>query len=195
MNDETYDGVGRTNWLNGLKEMDAHNIRHLLTIFALLGIPESYMDVGCGTGAMVRLAQKLGVRAYGVDQLVEPDWGENFFHINLVNRFILPGPTVEIITCWEVAEHLHETAHATFCDTLCENLKNDPGSHLIFTAARPGQGGTGHLSMRPAEYWHQEFLMRGLKYDDFLTMNLAFLFSRIRSPLNYLYDNLMVFTR
>lgn len=189
-----FDGFSRSHWMNGLKEMDTYNVKHLLAIFALFGIPESYMDVGCGTGVMVRTAVKLGTRAYGLDQLVEPNWGENFFCVNLVDPFRLAEP-VDIVTSFEVAEHIHESAHATFCDTLCSNLKMGPEHYLIFSAARPGQGGTGHVACRPAEYWHNEFILRGLSYNDVLTMNLALLFMRIRSPLNYMHDNLMVFSR
>lgn len=190
----TYDGVSRETWMNGLTEMDRFNVKHILTIFALLDIPESYMDAGCGTGVMVRTAQKLGVRAYGLDQLVEPDWGEGFYHVNLVEAFTAPSP-VDIVTSFEVGEHLHESAHATFCDTLASNLKPGADHHLIFSAARPGQAGTEHIACRPAEYWHNEFILRGLHYNAYLTLRLAHLFSNIESPLNYMWDNLIVFSR
>lgn len=190
-----FDGELRETWMNGLEPQEKYNVKHLLALFAILGIPESYMDVGCGTGAMVRTAKRLGVSAYGLDQLVEPDWGDNFFHVNLVDPFKLPTSPVELITSFEVAEHIHASAHATYCDTICGNMRMMPGDHLVFSAARPGQGGTGHVAMRPAEYWHNEFILRGLHYDDFLTLTIAHVFSRIGSPLNYMWDNLMVFTR
>lgn len=191
----TYDGTPADVWLKGLSEMDIHNTRHILSLFAFLGIPESYMDVGCGTGVMVKIARRLGVRAYGVDQLVTPEYGEGFFHQNLVNYFELPDGPVDVVTCFEVAEHIHESAHATFCDTLCKNLKGGGGHYLIFSAARPGQGGTGHVACRPAEYWHQEMILRGLSYHGQFTMNLALLFSNTRSSLNYMWDNLIVFEK
>ena len=192
---DTYDGIPRSVWMNGLTEMDTHNIRHILSAFALLKIPESYLDVGCGTGIMVKIARKLGVNAFGIDQLVEEDWGDFFYHRNLVDYFKLPGGPVDIVTCFEVGEHIHESAHATFCDTLCNNLKKGSDHHLIFSAARPGQAGAGHVACRPAEYWHSEFILRGLSYNGNLTMNLALIWSNIGSSLNYMWDNLMVFSR
>lgn len=189
-----YDGFEKQKWINGLSEQDKHNTRHILSAFALLGIPDSYLDVGCGTGIMVKMAEKLGSRAYGVDQLVDPSWPANFFHKNLVDKFLLPDGPVDMVTSFEVGEHIHETAHATFCDTLCDNL-NGGHRYLLFSAARPGQAGTGHIACRPAEYWHNEFILRGLSFNGFLTMNLALVWSNIGSPLNYMWDNLMVFER
>jgi hypothetical protein len=192
---KTYDGYSYDNWMNGLREMDEYNTRHLLSLFALLGLPESYMDVGCGTGVMIKTAKQLGVRAYGLDQLVDDTWGPDFFHVNLVDAFTLPYEPVDIVTSFEVGEHIHESAHATYCDTLCRNLKMGADHHLIFTAARPGQSGTGHIACRPAEYWHNEFLLRDLHYNAHLTMTLGLIWSKIGTPLNYLVDNLIVFSR
>jgi cyclopropane fatty-acyl-phospholipid synthase-like methyltransferase len=190
---KTYDDVPLGMW-DGLSEMDGYNIKHILSLFALIDIPESYLDVGCGTGIMVEMAQKLGVRAYGVDQLVEEnDPREGFYHANLVNEFNLEQP-VALISSFEVAEHLHESAHATYCDSICDNLIKEAGNHLIFSAARPGQDGNGHVACRPASYWHEQFIMRGLSYDGFLTLRLGHIWSNIGSGLNYMWDNLMVFT-
>lgn len=194
MSDITYDGYSKSNWLAGLSEMDGYNTRHILTALSLLGFPKSYLDVGCGTGVMVKVAEKLGIRAYGVDQLVDETWPANFYHKNLVDRFELPDGPVDLVTSFEVGEHLHETAHATYCGTLCDNLA--PGHHfLLFSAARPGQDGTGHVACRPAEYWHKEFILRGLSYNAVMTMELGLVWAHIGSPLNYMYDNLMIFEK
>lgn len=187
-----YDDQPHEKWIKGLRENDAYNARHLLMTFARLGIPKSYLDIGCGTGVMVRTARMLGVEAYGIDQLVESDWPSYFFHGNLVDYFKLSEP-VELVTCFEVAEHIHESAHATLCDTISSNIAD--GGKLLFSAARPGQGGTGHIACRPAEYWGNELLIRRLTLDAVLTMSLAHLFCNMHSPLNYLWDNLMVFTK
>ena len=129
--DVLYDGHSNQEWMEQLDKMDDWNTRHLLSLFALFGIPKSFLDVGCGTGIMTLTAQGMGIKAYGVDQLVDDKWPKNFYHYNLVNLFKLPE-SVEMVVSFEVAEHLHESSHATFCDTLCENLKR--GNHfLIFS--------------------------------------------------------------
>lgn len=191
--DALYDGRSKAVWMHGLTEMDGHNTRHLLSLFALIGIPESYLDVGCGTGAMVKTAEKLGVKAYGVDQLVDETWPKNFFHENLVNKFVVPDGPVSLVTSFEVGEHIFSTAHGTYCSTLCDNLA--PGGYLVFTAARPGQMGAGHVACRPSEYWQYEFTLRGCAYNKLMTLHLGLLWSNIISPLNYMWDNVMVFNK
>ena len=122
------------------------------------------------------------------------NWPDGFVHINLVDFWRAPEP-VDVVTCVEVAEHIHESAHGTLCRTLCENIKAGSGHYLIFSAARPGQVGAGHVACRPAEYWHNEFKVYDMSYDRDATMNLALLFSNTRSSLNYWWDNLIVFQR
>lgn len=189
-----YDGTSHWDWMNGLKSTAALNVRHLLAAFGLLGIPNSYFDVGCGDGAMVNVARMLGVEAFGADQLVdEKTWPDYYIHRNLVDYVELPHQ-VELVTCFEVAEHIHESAHNTLCNTICDNLAVG-GNYLLFSAARPGQDGTGHVATRPAEYWHQRFIERGLTYNGNATLTLAHIWANLNSPLNYFWDNLMVFEK
>ena len=196
----TYDGRDPKIWMDGLKEMDINNTRHILSLFGFLGIPESYLDVGCGTGVMVKIAKKLGVRAYGLDQLVDPtdkiNWPDGFVHLNLVDYWKAPEP-VDIVTCFEVAEHIHPSAHGTLCKTLCDNLKEGPKHYIIFSAARPGQIGAGHIAdaCRPAQYWHDQLIEHNVHYDREATMNLALLWSNTRSNLDYMWNNLICFQR
>lgn len=196
---ETFDGRPYDEWYTGLLEFDKFNIKHLMATFAYLNeIPESMMDAGCGTGAMVRTALRMGIRAYGLDQIVDEEdkatWPDGFYHVNLVNFWQAPSP-VDIVFSTEVAEHLHPSAHGTFCTTLCDNIKEGPGHYLIFTAARPGQVGAGHIGNREYSYWHDEMRTHKMSYDKEATMNLALLYSNCRSALSYWIDNLIVFQR
>lgn len=188
----TFDGVSADEWMNGLKAMHDNNIKHILTTLAYFGIPQSFLDVGCGDGTAVEAARKLGCEAFGVDQLVQPDWPDYYFHQNLVDAFRLPKK-VDMIYTLEVAEHLHESAHATFLDTLNENLAD--GGYLIFTAALPGQDGTGHVATRPPIYWRRELTDRGLTFSRLDTVNLGLLWSHVQSPFDHLAANLQVFVK
>lgn len=195
---ELYDGRTQEDWIKELEASREFNVRHLLALFAMFGVPESMLDVGCGDGTMVKTARKLGVIAYGLDQLVKKDDFElediYQFHHNLVNKFKLLV-RVKMVLCLETAEHLHESAHATLCETLVENLELGRGNFLIFSAAYPGQGGNGHLSERPAQYWHKEFSLRSMNFRKDLSSQLALLWSNINSPLFQLASNVMVFEK
>lgn len=193
MKSATYDGVSREAWFDELKPQNEWNYRHLLAAFALLGEPDSMLDVGCGLGSIVEISHKLGVNAFGVDQLINYE-SDYFFHANLVERFRLDSQ-VNLVWCTELAEHLDSSAHAVLCDTLADNLQEGRGNYLVFSSAYPNQGGTGHLSERPAKYWQDEFSLRNLNFRRDLTVNLALLWSNIGSPLYWLAANVMVFEK
>lgn len=194
-NSELYDGLDRELWKDELTNQSEWNFRHALAAFALLGRPSVMWDIGCGDGTWVNVARRLGIMAFGVDQLVDDSWDKTaFFHQNLVNYF--HHETLgEQVYCLEVAEHLHESAHAILCETLVNQLKEGRGSYLIFSAAFPNQGGMGHVAERPSKYWLDQFALRNLNYRSDLTVNLALLWSNIGSPLYWLASNVLIFEK
>lgn len=192
----TYDGITTEQWRDELVALHDWNERHLMAIFALLGIPERLLDIGCGIGTMVNFAAMIGVSACGIDQLVIPNEETNvcFVHHNLVNPYDHPIKS-NMVLCLEVAEHLDPSAHATIADTCSNNLLEGRGNYLVFSAAFPNQGGIGHVSERPAKYWADQFSLRKLNYRKDLTVGLSLLWSNIGSPLYWLASNVMVFEK
>lgn len=188
-----YDGRTKEEWFDELDPQQDWMARHFLCAIALLGAPRTMLDIGCGTGILVAMGDKLGISTTGVDQLMFGDKG-NYIHYNLVNYYEHEYP-VNWVWCTEVAEHLDPSAHATLCDTLADNLMEGRENYLIFSAAHPSQGGSGHLSERPAKYWKDQFALRNLGYQHELTVNLALLWSNIGSPLYWLPANVMVFNK
>lgn len=182
------------NWIEILAPHDATNEKHLMALFALTGIPVSLLDVGCGTGAMVNLASKLGVKAYGIDLINRP--GANFFRHDLCDPFSLKeagGPNkVHMVISLEVAEHIPEDKHDIFCDTVANHVGTN--GFLIFSSAHCGQEGESHVGVKPAPYWKEKFWNRGLTYQDYLTARVVLLWLNIKSPLYWLAENVMTFT-
>ena len=61
----------------------------------------------------------------------------------------------ELVLSLEVAEHVP----AEFTDELIQRLARATTKYLVFAAARPGQGGTGHIdeSMHTRDWWIEKF--------------------------------------
>lgn len=182
-------------WIEELAPFDKWNERHLMALFSLFGIPRVMLDVGSGTGAMVNLAHKMGVEAYGVDQLERPhDW----LYSHMLNQpFALSAYGIlsdcDMVLSIEVAEHIAPEYHDNFCNTIRRHMAGY--GWLIFSSAIPGQDGTGHIGTRPPTYWREKFASRGLNYRVDYTAMLSLLWSNIRSPLVWLPANVQVFQR
>ena len=189
------DDLTNEQWVELLAPHDNWNERIILAIFAVFGYPVSYLDVGCGTGAMVNIARKIGIESYGVDKIPRPD--THIFRHDLNNFFSLAmhgiSEKVALVTSFEVGEHIYPDRHDNFCDTIARPVP-DRGM-LIFTAASPGQAGEGHVGVKHAPYWRAKMHDRGLTYQSYLTSRLRAVLLSLESPLFWLPGNLQVFTR
>lgn len=179
-----------TRWLNGLREFDVGNRLALLALFAGFGIPNSYLDVGCGSGAMVNLARALWVDAYGVDILPHDD--SHFYKHDLNLPFDLKRQ-FDLVTSIEVVEHIRPESEGALSDTLVRHVA--PGGRLVLTAAPPGQDGDGHVNCQPKKYWRDRMETRGLKYSEVDTRRLYALWHHTHWATHWCEDNLQVFQR
>jgi hypothetical protein len=135
-----------------------HSLRCLETAVAVMGQPGSLLDVGCAEGVHVLWARERGLHAMGID-LAAPVDDAAFVRADLRVEIDLRRK-FDWVLCWEVAEHLPATAADTLCDTLVRHL--EPHGRLIFTAARKGQRGPGHLHCVDSGFWDAQFSDRGL---------------------------------
>jgi SAM-dependent methyltransferase len=126
------------------------------------GTPASLLDVGCGDGHLVEQAAAKGVQSLGVDLSVNGNATSSLLHADLREPLTLEQ-RFELVLCWEVAEHLPAESADVLCDSLVRHLA--PGGTLLFTAARPGQGGHGHIHCMSPAYWREKLESRGLTYD------------------------------
>lgn len=175
-------------WLNGLKEFDNGNRLGFLAILAGFGAPASYLDIGCGTGAMVKTAVALGIDAYGVDILPHE---EPYLKKQDLNTFCDLGRKFALVTSIEVAEHIANAE--IMCDTLARHVET--GGMLVLTTAAPGQNGDGHVSLYPKRFWKGELEARGLHFDEIATQRLFTLWHNTFWATHWCEDNLQVFRR
>lgn len=131
--------------------------RCLLAAFARFGVPTRMLDVGCGPGHLVRTAAALGAYAMGLDlnvaQVSTSLHGDGIYDLLTADLTIAQGflEPFDLVLCLEVAEHLPASAAATLCETVARAVA--PGGVVLFSAATPGQGGSGHLNEQPNIYW------------------------------------------
>lgn len=165
--------------------------RCLLAAFAYTGIPKTLLDVGCGMGHLVEVSNKLGVSATGID-LYAPDKPE-LVRADLTEVFhLMPiAGASEMVICWEVAEHI-DSKHA---DHLCQILADATQRYLLFSAAIPHQGGSGHVNEQPHTYWEIKLSRRGLELDVMLTSHLRRVFTDIAPSAWWYGQNMMAFKK
>ncbi len=128
--------------------------------------PTSVVDVGCGSGAWLRVFKENGVHVIcGLDgTYVDPSKllidKASFTPIDLGDGLRIPDH-YDLAVCLEVAEHLPESS----IDRLAKEL-TAASPMVLFSAAIPGQGGTGHVSERWPGYWRDLFARRGYRMLD-----------------------------
>jgi SAM-dependent methyltransferase len=120
----------------------------------------SVVDVGCGSGAWSRACRDLGVpQVVGVDGAYVP--AEHRDHVTeFIERDIAApldlGRSFALALCLEVAEHVPpERAPGLVADL------TSLAPVVLFSAAVPGQGGTGHVNEQWSEYWVALFESHG----------------------------------
>lgn len=186
--------------------------RCLLAAFAHFGVPGSFLDLGCGTGDLVRLAARLDVQSIGLDISVaslttgwddddSPDRGPWALCREDLRLPLMPidpegrrglyadGSRFDLVWCTEVAEHLDDASE------LLSAIVRYAGNRVIWTAAQPGQGGVGHVNERPRGYWSHEFAMRGLRYEAEETEALRSTWAKVAGRCKWYPANLSIFRR
>lgn len=221
MQEQTYnpDNYTNTEWLKTIEYTQEPNRRALLAAFAILGIPHSFLDVGCGDGRLVTFtSQMLPIDHPNPDEAVfrgatsrwicnrgidivapqnpyccQVDLRKPIDVLKLTrdDEAYWMSPDYEMVISWEVGEHLPLEASAIYADTLA----NFTQKWLVFTAAIPGQGGDFHINEQQPEFWRELLQERGLTYHQDLTEILRHAWAIATGPCLWLPQNLQVFER
>lgn len=155
----------------------------------------SLADVGCGSGGFAAEFMRRGVRVMGCEYSARGrEWCRRqgvpvvAFDVSLPGGR-LEGAPYDLAMSLEVAEHIPEPLADAFADffSACAPV-------LVFTAAQPGQQGTGHINCQPKSYWVAKLEKRGMAHDGAAAERVA---SSLRSSgaAAYLSDNMMIFRR
>lgn len=129
---------------------------------------KSVVDVGCGTGTWLK-----AFRDNGVDDLVGVDgphvdrsslrFSADHFVVHDLRTALRMDRTFDLAISLEVGEHLPESAAQAFVTSLV-----GLAPVVVFGAAIPFQGGTGHVNERWPDYWRDLFEQFGYQPVDVL---------------------------
>ena len=148
------------------------------------------IDVGCGTGALLAAFRECGCTVNGLEYA---DPGIEYCrrrHLP-VRKFNVEKDTLaerhDLVTSFEVAEHLPSWIADKFADLLCSLAPI-----VVMSAATPGQGGLDHVNEQPHSYWKDRFKRRGYTFDGDASADLADQW-RSAGTADFYYKNVMVF--
>lgn len=177
--DKFFSGRSKYNWRAEIvcsAVVEAMRINHDLTV-------TSACDVGCAIGDLVQGYLDLGLDAWGIEgakaaapYLVCPKERVAFHDLRKPlppdgvawrspqEASVSRWPRSDVVTCFEVAEHLEPEYADQFCDTLCRL-----SDHLVISACPPNPNGKPptkyHLNEQPRDYWYKLFADRGYDQD------------------------------
>ena len=124
--------------------------------------PKSVVDFGCGCGFLLERLHQHGVSdLLGIEgsEKVEEFW-EAELPASLLNSLVVADildmdsiKEHDLAICMEVAEHISEK----YASDLVKIIANASSKWVWFTAAQLGQGGTGHVNLKPLHYWTNLF--------------------------------------
>lgn len=161
------------------------------------GKPKTVCDFGAGDGWWCKRFKDIGVQtAYAVElddvarQFISPSV---YFLQHDLREPLEVEARFDLTICLEVAEHLDRQDGAT----LAETLVGATGNLLLFSAARPGQGGTEHINPQEPDYWIKQIERKGkIAYSELRTEKTRKAFANINNECyEFLAGNVLVFAR
>ena len=152
-------------------------------------------DLGSGTGVYMDEFRKRGVQSEGYEysatarSIAKENFGLEVRPFDIAN-FGGSGRTYDACVSIEIAHYLPPVLGDRLVAICAESAPV-----VIFSAAHPGQGGSGHVNGQPRSYWIERFARHDMYRDEAKT---AFLERHLRDNLVrglWLADNILVFER
>ena len=143
---------------------DRGTLNYLIRIFGI----QSMLDIGCGPGDMVQIAQDRGIDVMGVDgdYSLAGVWAEK--NIPVVCCDLSEGtPTIDrkFDLAWSVEflEHVEEKYQDNYMKLF------EKCNYVVCTAAPPGYPGHHHVNCRDQDYWIGVFGRYGFVFSPDIT--------------------------
>ncbi|MCW1951552.1 MAG: methyltransferase domain-containing protein [Octadecabacter sp.] len=141
------------------------NGRYMAEVLYPVFKPKTVIDLGCGLGFFLKAMANEGSKVTAVDndwvKDLETEVPKDSYVFHDLNEPFKSPKRYALATSFEVAEHLKPERSESFVDDLCA-LSNT----VAFSAAIPGQGGSGHINLRWQSDWVEMFAERGYRCYD-----------------------------
>jgi SAM-dependent methyltransferase len=157
--------------------------------------PATLIDVGCGTGALMRAFRERGVLVAGLEYSDAAlafcrERQLNVRKFDLEKDLLTTGERFDVAVSMEVAEHLPAGVASQYVALLAKL-----SDVIVFSAAPPGQGGQDHVNEQPPSYWISRFAAHGLIHDESTTNAWKHEWRTSGLVAPWYSDNLLLFRR
>lgn len=159
--------------------------KEILDLTIELFQPRTILDVGCGTGISLDYFTGKGMEVRGLEGsalAISKARYPTLIRQHDLNAPLDLGEKFDLVWCFEVAEHIHPR----YVSALLATLTNH-GDRILLSAARPGQGGLGHLNEQEPAYWIALMQERGF--------TLSHEIERYRALPDHFAENILIFER
>ena len=173
-------------------EREARSSAEIIVPFLLSRYhPRDLLDIGCARGLWASIAHAAGVFVFGIDDAeIPPDKllipEDRYIRLDFESDIRSVRADYDMALCLEVAEHLTPGSGDRLVEWLCRSAKT-----IVWSAAVPFQGGSGHINEQWPSYWHERFRKLGFEPDGMPRLALW----HTKSIQPYYRQNLMVYQR
>lgn len=160
--------------------------------------PNSIIDYGCGIGAYLESGLRKNItKLKGFDiggekliPYIDKSVKEFIEFLDCTNP--IQTEKYDCVVSLETGEHIEPQGSDTFVDNILNSL--DEKGFVLFSAAPPGQGGSGHINCQPKSFWIQKFNSRGVFENEEMTKTIIDNWNKLGAP-DYICSNLIVLER
>jgi len=159
--------------------------------------PTSVVDFGCGVGAYLESALNndildiLGFDIGGdvVKKYTEPSIHPYIQYLDCTKELFIEK-NYDCVISLETGEHIETESSDQFVLNIVGFSKKT--GTILFSAAPPGQTGTGHINCQTKEFWIEKFSTHSWNVDKETTDFIKSNWSNLKAP-DYIVKNLIVF--
>ena len=156
----------------------------------------SVVDFGCGIGSYIEAAVNYGLEnvkgyEYATDSAKNstPPHIQKYIDYGTDCTQSLITKQYDCVISIEVAEHIDPSGSDMFVNNIVKSM-NDDGV-IIFSAAQPNQGGSGHINCQPRDFWINKFNNKGMSLNTDMYNDIKIKWESLGVPF-YILNNFFV---